>query len=537
MSAVGGTQPGPWIGRVIDGRYRVVEVLGEGAMGAVYMAEHLKLRKHVALKTIRARFSGEAEHVARFFREAMATAQIEHPHVVSAIDFGELPEGGHYLVMQLVRGATLTNHIGRGTPPWPQAAEIGAQIADALAAAHAVGVIHRDLKPDNVLLEEREGRLWAKVVDFGIARVASEGREIGPPSDGRPLTAANVILGTPGYMAPEQALAGQVDGRTDLYALGVMLWEMCAGRRLWTGKDSAELFHAQLTGAPPDLRTLVPGLPPAFAGLIMQLLDPVPAQRPAPGGVRDELRSLAHRESRAPASPRRSLAGLAADPSPGGKIGEQPPPVARSGRAASLRAALVDLWSASTRQPGRRRRVWWVLGCGVLALIGLLVRCAVLGDPPAQPTETADASGSAPGAAVASADGAASEVKTEEPPPAEIPAAYAEHAEALLHSSDRKARKSAVDAITHAKGAEKEAIPLYLRNIAWLERSQGCPAKKAVLRKMEEDGDMRVVPALRQLAATPKNGCREFLSKVDCLACLRGDLKRILGEVEAHDPD
>ena len=521
---------------MIDGRYRVVEVLGEGGMGAVYVAEHLKLRKPVALKTIRARHSDEAQHVARFFREATATAQIEHPHVVSAIDFGELPEGGHYLVMQLVRGASLTRHIGRGAPPWPQAAELGAQIADALAAAHAVGVVHRDLKPDNVLLEEREGRLWAKVIDFGIARMSGEVRQLGPTSDGRPITAVNTILGTPGYMAPEQALGAQVDSRADLYALGVILWEMCAGRRLWTGKDSAELFHAQLTTPPPDLLGMVPGIPPALAALVVRLLDHEPAQRPAPGGVRDELRSLAHRESRAPASPRPSLFGLDPNQGPNNKIAGRPPPAARSGRAASLWSALIDLRTAIAGPLSRPagQRLLWILGCGALALFVLLARCACAGDPTATPTDAADAAAPAPEAVAPPGDGAP-DVKAAAPPPDEIPAAYADHAEALLRSSDRKARKAAVDAITRA-GADKEAIPLYLRNIAWLEKSQGCPAKRAVLRRMEEDDDPRVVPALRQLAATPKNGCREFLSKVDCMACLRADLKRILGSFEARDP-
>jgi hypothetical protein len=319
-------------------------------------------------------------------------------------------------------------------------------------------------------------------------------------------------------MAPEQALAGRVDGSADLYALGVMLWEMCAGRRLWTGKDQAELFHAQLTTAPPDLLTLVPGLPPALAGLIMQLLDPVPARRPAaPAGVRDELRSLAHRESRAPASPRRSLSGLAAGPGPAKQPSELLAP-ARGGPAASLSG---------------RRRVLWALGCGALAGLALVMRCAWTDDLPEDPTQ-AVADGGAPGAAP-SADVAASNVEPGAPP-AEIPAAYAEHAAALLHSSDRKARKTAVDAITRATDADKEAIPLYLRNIAWLEKSPGCPAKKAVLRKMEEADDPRVLPALRQLAATPKNGCREFLSKTDCMACLRGDLKRILAAFADRAP-
>ena len=146
------------IGRIIDGRYRVVELLAEGGMGTVFIAEHLKLRKMVALKTIHASFLGNEEVAARFAREAMASAQLEHPHVASAMDYGALPDGGAYLVLELVHGPSLRAQIEKeGPAPWSHVCEIGAQIADALCAAHAMGIVHRDLKPENILLEARHG--------------------------------------------------------------------------------------------------------------------------------------------------------------------------------------------------------------------------------------------------------------------------------------------------------------------------------------------------------------------------------------------
>jgi serine/threonine protein kinase len=210
-----------WIGQVIDNRYRIVELLGEGGMGAVFAAEHLKLRKQVALKIIRAEFASNPVIEARFAREATATSKLEHPHVASAVDYGTLPDGGAFLVTQLVRGVSLARQLERGRMRWAVAADLGAQVADALAAAHAAGIVHRDLKPDNILVETRDdGKFHVKVVDFGIARLTEEA--IG---DGtlRPLTRMGAIIGTPGYMAPEQAVGEPVDARGDLYALGVIV--------------------------------------------------------------------------------------------------------------------------------------------------------------------------------------------------------------------------------------------------------------------------------------------------------------------------
>ena len=286
-----------WIGREIAGRYRILEVLAEGGMGAVFLAEHLGLHKQVALKTIRPEFAADSVAEARFAREVQATGQIDHPHVVSALDCGLLPEGGSYLVIQLVQGETLVDRMKRGAMPWQQVCLLGSQVADALATVHAVGIVHRDLKPENILLEQRpDARLHARVVDFGIARVSEEinDRLAAPQA----LTRIGAVIGTPGYMPPEQAVGRPADFRADLYALGVILWECCAGRLLWADNENlSEMTAIQLAGPATSLRKVCPGtVPQALAVLVERLLELTPADRPASAAeVRDELRRLAMR--------------------------------------------------------------------------------------------------------------------------------------------------------------------------------------------------------------------------------------------------
>ncbi len=229
-----GGWPEGWIGRFVDGRYRVVEKLAEGGMGSVFVAEHVTLGKLVALKVIHPSLAGDDDFAERFAREAMVSAKLDHPHVASAMDFGRLPEGGAYLVLQLVRGPSVQDVLEReGALAWPRVCAIGAQVADALAAAHAEGIVHRDLKPENVLLERRDdGAEHVKVLDFGIARVDASPQGpsaglsragTGRPIATRALTRRGMVVGTPGYMSPEQALGEETDFRTDLYALGVLL--------------------------------------------------------------------------------------------------------------------------------------------------------------------------------------------------------------------------------------------------------------------------------------------------------------------------
>ncbi len=503
-----------WIGRIIDDRYRVVELLGEGGMGNVYVAEHLKLRKQVALKTIRAEFAENSQAETRFAREALATAKIDHPHVASAIDFGHLPEGGAYLVIQLVRGESLGARLERGPLPWPEVAVISAQVADALAAAHAAGIVHRDLKPDNILLETRgDGSPHAKVLDFGIARVSGESGAVVDSTE--PITRAGAVIGTPGYMAPEQAVGGAVDLRVDLYALGVIVWECCTGRSLWKAETLTEMFMAQI-GAPAP--ALPPGLgaPPGLTELVAQLLARKPADRPATAAnVRDTLRRLAADPSVAPAS----AAHL---------------PAARLLPAATTAGGMS---APITRQSGamsRPARPLLLLG-GAVAL-GLLAWLGFAGDDAPDGT----AKRSAPSAAGASSSA---------PPPgaglpsrrelvAEVPAAYAEHAQTLLLSTEARERQRAGEAIAEAPEADKAAIPEYLRNVAWLEKVSACDTKRSILLQIDAADDLRALWALRILDAAPRDGCRRFLGiREDCLGCLREDLARMLPRFEARaDP-
>lgn len=292
--------PSPWLGRVIDDRYRVVEVLAEGGMGTVFIGEHLRLRKMVALKTIRPSVLDNPEVAARFAREAMASAQLEHPHIASAIDYGTLPEGGAYLVLELVHGPSLRAHIDKeGAAPWSHVCEIGAQIADALCAAHAMGIIHRDLKPENILLEARHGGApIIKVLDFGIAHVQKAEpppEEVGAAK--RDLTQVGTVLGTPGYMAPEQALGGAVDERADLYALGVVLWEMLAGRPLFQAENPTVMLTQQFApAASARLAELGVSVPSPLSALLDQLLEPQPDHRlRSAAALRERLRLLVSR--------------------------------------------------------------------------------------------------------------------------------------------------------------------------------------------------------------------------------------------------
>jgi eukaryotic-like serine/threonine-protein kinase len=256
-------------GTMVADRYRIARVLGEGGMGVVYAAEHVLMRKEVALKVLHAEMCSMPEVVARFEREAIAAAHIEHPNVAGATDFGRLPDGSCYLVLELLRGTSLRDEIGKGPIPLARAAGILRGIAAGVAAAHAAGVVHRDLKPENVMLVERDGQAdFVKVLDFGIAKldptVASA-----PQSAAKTLTRIGAIFGTPEYMAPEQAVGDAVDARADLYALGVVFLEMLTGKCPFQGNALSILRERILAVGPPDMSAVAD---PGARALIEKLL-------------------------------------------------------------------------------------------------------------------------------------------------------------------------------------------------------------------------------------------------------------------------
>jgi serine/threonine protein kinase len=208
----------PLLGTVVDGRYEVVRVLGEGGMGTVYNVRHRALDKHFAMKVMRADLARQGDLAARFIQEARAAASIGHLNIVQITDFGQLSSRAPYFVMELLEGTSLAQMIRRGGPlPAGLAVRILQQVGSALAAAHAAGVIHRDLKPDNIHLSANN---VVKILDFGVAKIAGAGR----------LTKAGMVFGTPHYMSPEQASGGDVDHRADIYALGIIMYEMFTGR-------------------------------------------------------------------------------------------------------------------------------------------------------------------------------------------------------------------------------------------------------------------------------------------------------------------
>ncbi len=267
-------------GRIVADRYRVERLLGEGGMGAVYLVEHVHMRKRYALKVLHPEVGENPEIVTRFEREALAAAHIDHPNVVAASDFGRTGEGGFYLVLEYVEGRSLAAVLESGPLPADRVLAIATQIGLALTRAHALGVVHRDLKPENVMLVEREGEgELVKVLDFGIAKVPVA--HLTPGGSNQALTQMGSVFGTPEYMAPEQAVGDAVDARADLYALGVMLYEMLTGVRPLTADDPMAMLAQHVIAPVPPMRERAPGstVAPEVEAVVRKLLEKVAADR------------------------------------------------------------------------------------------------------------------------------------------------------------------------------------------------------------------------------------------------------------------
>jgi len=258
----------PLIGETLAGKYRVEERLSVGGMGAVYRGTHVLMGKTVAIKVLRPSLAADEKIVARFSREARAASKISHPHALSVTDFGEDEGGIVFLVMEFLDGRTLKEVIRKDGPlTLSRAVEIMKQVGSALDAAHAEGVVHRDLKSDNIMLINASGTDYAKVLDFGIAKI----QEPSGTDDG--LTSPDLIIGTPQYMSPEQcSQSDKIDSRSDIYSLGVILFEMLVGHVPFFGDSPTVIMLKHLQEPPPSVLTERPDLPAGVATVVEKAL-------------------------------------------------------------------------------------------------------------------------------------------------------------------------------------------------------------------------------------------------------------------------
>lgn len=271
---------GQHVGRVIAGKYRILARVGAGGMGEVYRAEHLSLRMPVAVKLLHHALAIVPDHVRRFYREARAVTQLNHPHVVRVLDFGD-DNGLPYLVMEWLDGETLHSYLRNRTsaPPLSEVQEIMLQVLSAFEAAHAHGIVHRDVKPENIFLTEVLGKRTVKILDFGLAHV-----EVPREDDAGPtLTKPDTVGGTPEYMSPEQCHSLAVGPASDIYALGCVLTAMLQGRPPFSGRNSIDIISAHLFLPPPALvrPTDAEPIPVLLDRLRQQMLSKQPEKRPA----------------------------------------------------------------------------------------------------------------------------------------------------------------------------------------------------------------------------------------------------------------
>ena len=264
------------LGKTLAGKYRIEERLSGGGMGTVYRGTHVLMDKTVAVKVLRPSLAADEKIVARFSREARAASKISHPHALSVTDFGEAEDGVVFLVMEYLSGKTLKEIIRQEGPlPLPRTAEILRQIGGALDAAHAEGVVHRDLKSDNIMLLSSSGTDYAKVLDFGIAKI-KEPEGVYDPG----LTAPDLVIGTPQYMSPEQcSQSPDIDARSDIYSLGVIIYEMLVGHVPFTGDSPTTIMLKHLQQPPPSVLAERSDVPEAIAHVVGRALEKRPEDR------------------------------------------------------------------------------------------------------------------------------------------------------------------------------------------------------------------------------------------------------------------
>ena len=349
------------IGLALDNKYRIVRVIGRGGMGVVYEAEHTTLGKRVAIKLMLEKYTGDSEAVARFTREALAASRIGNPHIIDVMDIGTAPDGRSFVVMELLSGSPLSKIIEDGGPmPPPRAISIMRQVLKAVGAAHAKGIVHRDLKPDNIFILDHDSSAdFVKLLDFGISKMIDPDLQVAATK----LTTTGVVMGTPLYMAPEQAMGVEIDHLADVYACGVIMYELLAGKPPFDGATYAVLVAKLLTQEPPFLTEYRPGLSPKLVAAVHRALEKDPAKR---------FQSADAFSAGLPMPNSASAVELATTQASGGRARAMP-----------------------VVRPGGPRRRWPVLAASVAMLAGIATATAIImaqnKKPPPSTTETNEA--------------------------------------------------------------------------------------------------------------------------------------------------
>jgi predicted Ser/Thr protein kinase len=412
-SAVGSAPGSDLVGRTIAGRYRILSSLGEGAMGTVYLAEHLRIGRRDAIKVLRPDITRDAEAVARFARGARNVSAIRHPNVCTIYDFSDTEDGLQYLAMEYVAGETLKDTLDReGRLELRRALRIARQVALALQAAHDAGIVHRDLKPGNIMITPLpDGSDAVKVVDFDIAKGRDE-------AEGEEVTRLGFVIGTPEYMSPEQLMGERVDGRSDVYSLGVVLFRMLTGSLPCRGGSTQEIMLQRLTVPPLTLADALPDV--RFPAMLQDVLSR--AQQLDRAARYADVASFAH--------------DLEAMLGPAAGEDERTPARTRDGAVPATRvvAASPAAGAPAAARPSRRQlamvsAVVLLAVIAVSAAIVVLPRLApgddapVMGSPAAQPGPQDGAAAPAAGVTGAGADGQAATRDTEQPPDRAVDAA------------------------------------------------------------------------------------------------------------------
>jgi hypothetical protein len=459
------------LGAVVGDRYRILEKIGAGGMATVYRGEHQLLRKGVAIKILPPEVAAEGDMAARFEHEAVAAARLDHPNCMGISDFGRMPGGQLYLVMELIDGVPLSQLCGMGKRlPWDRAVEIARQILRGMARAHELGILHRDLKPANIMLSQRAaGFEVAKIIDFGIAKMVGDAK-VGP----RVETRAGTIFGTADFIAPERLLGkGEDDPRSDLYSVGVTLYEMITGARPFWHEEPYTVVKRALSEPPKPPRQVAPDadIPIRLESIVLKALAKDPDDRYA--SAREFLAALDAEELRTAAHPV---------------------------VVAATRALELGRVAADQRDRRKRRWVFWAAGGAalvVLVVLGIVfdgdTSQAVLAPPP---PPTADAG----------------------PPPdftAELDRLVAQAANA----DTLDLRQSAADRLVALGHGDK--VPLARKKALDLHQLEPCERRLRTVEELEKLGDPVAIASLQAALVRADNDCLRERTRV-AVAVLEG---------------